>query len=245
MSISITTEIVSLWDDVSSQCKALIGRLLTKKEKRLTPEQALAHPWVKSLCKDTCSRIAVPYEVIINLRAFKGAQKLKKAVFTYLATQLSQKELSPLRALFKALDANNDGKLSYKEIEDGLKGRADEKELIELIIAVDTDHSGFIEYNGTSALANSCIEFLAAAMGSDIGYYKERLQGAFSIFDKDKSGKISVRELKKLIKQQLNSKDSDYWSKIIQNADKNGDGELDFFEFLEIMNYDDKLKPVK
>eukprot|EP00826_Nyctotherus_ovalis_P026734 TRINITY_DN2085_c0_g2_i11.p2 TRINITY_DN2085_c0_g2~~TRINITY_DN2085_c0_g2_i11.p2 ORF type:complete len:134 (-),score=52.92 TRINITY_DN2085_c0_g2_i11:149-550(-) len=127
--------------------------------------------------------------------------------------------------MFKTLDENGDGKLSYEEIKKGLKGRADEKELTNLMLAIDTDNNGFIEYN----------EFLAAAMGEELTFYKERLQQAFSLFDKDHSGKISLKELKRIIRKEFGEEDS-YWVKMIQDADVNGDGELDFSEFLEIMN---------
>ena len=178
------------------------------------------------MCKSTASKVEVPQNILKNLKAFSEAQKLKKAVLTYIATQLSEKELAPLRAMFKTLDANGDGKLSHKEIQKGLKGRADEKELTSLMIAVDTDNSGYIEYN----------EFLAAAMGEQLCHYKERLQQAFSLFDKDKSGKISVKELRRIIKKELGEEETGFWNDVVQGADKNGDGEIDFIEFLDIMN---------
>eukprot|EP01022_Parablepharisma_sp_SALTPOND_P001083 TRINITY_DN105553_c1_g1_i1.p2 TRINITY_DN105553_c1_g1~~TRINITY_DN105553_c1_g1_i1.p2 ORF type:complete len:234 (-),score=34.40 TRINITY_DN105553_c1_g1_i1:1279-1980(-) len=218
--------IVSIWEDISPECKDLISKLLRPKETRLTPERALQHPWVLKQCKSVATKVEVPTDIIKNLRAFRGAQKLKKAVLTYIATQLSEKELAPLRTLFKSLDSNGDGKLSYQEIKQGLKGRADEKELTSLMVAVDTDNNGYIEYN----------EFLAAAMGEQLAHYKERLKQAFTLFDKDKSGKISVKELKKIIKKELSEGEMDFWTQIVQDADRNGDGELDFLEFLEIMN---------
>ena len=59
---------------------------------------------------------------------------------------------------------------------------------------------------------------------------------AFNLFDRDKSGKISTKELKRIIKQELSESETDAWSKMVESADKNGDGELDFIEFLEVMN---------
>ena len=115
----------------------------------MTPEQALEHPWLKKTCKEFSGIAVVTAPIVKNLKAFKNSQKLKKAVLTYIATQLSEKELAPLRTLFKSLDSNGDGRLSYKEIKQGLKGRADEQELVSLMISIDTDNSGFIEYNGS------------------------------------------------------------------------------------------------
>ncbi len=139
---------MSIWDDVSAECKNMIAGLLCSKEKRMRPEQALEHPWLKRKCKESLKKIEVSPAVIKSLRSFRSAQKLKKAVLTYIATQLSEKEIAPLRALFKSLDTNGDGRLSREEVRQGLKGRADESELAALIISIDTDGSGYIEYNG-------------------------------------------------------------------------------------------------
>lgn len=200
--------------------------MLRPKETRITAEKTLQHPWIITHCKKAPFKAEMTADIVKNLKAFQGAQKLKKAVLTYIATRLSEKEIAPLRAMFKSLDENGDGKLSYEEIKKGLKGRTNEEELTELMMAIDTDNNGYIEYN----------EFLAAAMGEQLSYYKERLQQAFSLFDKDSSGKISLKELKRIIKKEMGDEE-EHWVKMIQDADINGDGELDFYEFLEIMNH--------
>ena len=159
------------------------------------------------------------------MESFKDAKNIKKAVLTCIATQLSSNEIGPLRDIFNSLDKNGDGKLSDSEIKEGLKGHTNEKELIALMSNIDTDHNGFIEYN----------EFLTAAMGEEVSNYKNKLENAFNIIDKDKNGKISVKELKLLLKKDLDTVETDFWTKIIKEADKNGDGELDFQEFVDIM----------
>ncbi len=140
--------VVSVWDDVSPECKNMIASLLVNKDKRLKPEQVLNHPWLKVRCKEPPLKIEVTSAIVKSLRAFRDAEKLKKAVLTYIATQLSESEIAPLRTLYKALDTNGDGSLSRDEVREALKGRADEEELAGLIISIDTDGSGSIEYNG-------------------------------------------------------------------------------------------------
>lgn len=65
-----------------------------------------------------------------------------------MATQLSEKELEKLKNMFISLDVNGDGRLSRQEILKGLAGKENEKELIEIMRAMDTDGSGYIDYNG-------------------------------------------------------------------------------------------------
>ena len=121
--------------------------MLVPADKRISAQDVLEHPWLKKFA-DKPKEAEITSILTKNLQAFRGAQKVKKAVLTYLATQLSEKEIEPMKKLFLSIDTNGDGRLSREEIINGFKGRQDEKELYEIIIAMDTDGSGFIDYNG-------------------------------------------------------------------------------------------------
>jgi calcium-dependent protein kinase len=41
------------WDDVSNEAKDLINKLICKPERRLTAGEALQHPWIKTLAKNS------------------------------------------------------------------------------------------------------------------------------------------------------------------------------------------------
>jgi calcium-dependent protein kinase len=140
-----------IWQTVSAECKDLCNKMMCAPEKRLIPQQVLDHPWIKKFA-DKAPSVVLPPLITKNLKAFRCAEKVKKAVLTYLATQLSEQEMAPLKKLFLSLDKNGDGILSVEEIGSGLKGRSNEKELLDLIRSMDTDGSGFIDYNGISEL---------------------------------------------------------------------------------------------
>lgn len=63
------------------------------------------------------------------------------------------------------------------------------------------------------------------------------LKTAFDMFDKDGSGKISVDELKQILQGEdmNNLVTSDVLEGYLKEVDSNGDGELDFSEFQEMM----------
>lgn len=147
--------------------------MIAPAEKRITSQQVLDHPWVKKYTEKK-GGVELPLIVTKNLNKFKSAEKVKKVVLTYLATQLSEKEMEPIKKLFLALDKNGDGKLSMEEIETGLKSKDNSKELVDLVKSMDTDKSGFVDYN----------EFLAAAIGDEIYLNKNKLKQAFNMFDK-------------------------------------------------------------
>ena len=65
---------------------------------------------------------------------------------------------------------------------------------------------------------------------------REKLLAAFQTFDLDGSGSITIDEILKV----LNAKDSspediEEWHKIIAEIDKDGNGEISFEEFYEMM----------
>ena len=121
--------------------------MLSAAPSRPTAQEVVAHPWFAKMAdKNVVSE--VPPILTKNLKSFRGAQKMKKVVLTYVATQLSEKEIISMKKLFQALDKNGDGRLSKEEIIEGLKGRSDEKELVDIMLSMDTDGSGFIDYNG-------------------------------------------------------------------------------------------------
>ena len=54
------------------------------------------------------------------------------------------------------------------------------------------------------------------------------------MFDKDKSGKISLSELKSLL-QGSDVVDDKVWSDLIKQADQNNDGEIEYDEFKDLL----------
>ena len=62
---------------------------------------------------------------------------------------------------------------------------------------------------------------------------EERLSEAFQMLDRDSSGKISKDEIKKALK--LDDLDDVTLEKYIKEYDLNGDGEIDYNEFLNMM----------
>lgn len=66
-------------------------------------------------------------------------------------------------------------------------------------------------------------------------FLKIELKECFNIFDSDKSGTISAKELKKVL-EALNIKVKDEEvNLLLQSMDKDGSGQIDFEEFAEVM----------
>jgi calcium-dependent protein kinase len=86
---------------------------------------------------------------------------------------------------------------------------------------IDLDKNGLINYN----------EFIAATVDYKHKIKQDHIFEAFRSYDKDRSGKLSFKELLEVIKPQT-SEDIDYLKNLFFNYDKNHDGEIDWEEFL-------------
>ena len=211
------------WANISKEAKDLINKMLSDPLTRLTAEQVLGHPWlVNQLNKNTKAK-----EIKINFNTFKtysGANKLSRAVLTYIASRLTDDEVKKLKDAFQKIDVNGDGMLTLEELKNAINQNPEVHVMnIEQIFkTIDTDNSGVINYT----------EFLAASIDKRIYLQEDKLRDAFKLFDEDKSGKISKSEISKVLKFK---KSGTEMTKLFEKYDLNGDGEIDFEEFLNMM----------
>lgn len=219
----------SIWDKISANAKDFITKLLIKDQaQRPSAEEALQHSWIVDMSKQTVDH-GVALSALQNLKSFRADQKLKQATFAYMASQLITKsEKEYLSKVFRALDANNDGRLSKDEILNGWEkevGKPISKEEVDAIYdQVDIDKSGEIDYS----------EFIIATINTQNLLTKEKLQAAFKMFDKDNSGSISKEEIKQVLGFGQ-SVASDEIAKVISQVDDDGNGQISFAEFEKMM----------
>ena len=212
------------WKNISEDAKDLIKHMICEPDKRYTAQQVLNHKWVTHLAPNAKeSLLSINVE---NLKNYTKQNKLKKAVLTFIASRLGENDVKVLKEIFQNLDSNKDGTLTLDEIKKGieqLKNPDFKVDINALFKSMDTDHSGRIDYT----------EFLAACMDKSIYLREERLLEAFKMMDIDSSGKISKEEIKKSLK--LDNVDESTLDKYIKQYDLNGDGEIDYNEFLNMM----------
>ena len=219
------------WDFISSEAKDLITKMLAfEPGSRITAKEALHHPWLSHASQAPIDT-NIARSIFSNIQSFRSEQKLQKATYAFIATQLAtKKEKDEMLELFKSLDTDNSGTLSRQELIQGFHNFSFEDiedieaEVDKIMSQVDTDGSGEIDYT----------EFVAAAMNKNKLLSKERLEAAFKAFDIDGSGSISADELK-VILGKYHSYGDDIWADIIREVDQNGDGVIDLREFSEMM----------
>ena len=73
-------------------------------------------------------------------------------------------------------------------------------------------------------------------MGGDGCSEEEEMMTAFKVFDKDGSGTISHNEMKQVMKNLGEKLTDEEIDELIKEADKDNDGEVDYKEFVAMMN---------
>ena len=208
------------WDKISDGAKNLIKRLLTDPKERPSAEEVLQDPWLEKLAPNTGT-------IELNVKSLKryaSANKLKKAVLIYIASRLTDDEISALKESFKALDKNGDGMLSLEEMKEAVN-KSEGLPIFnvdEIFTTLDTDKSGKIDYT----------EFIAASLEKNIFLNEGKLKEAFKLFDTDGSGKISRSEITMILGHESTQGELD---KLFEKYDNNKDGEIDFEEFIHMM----------
>ena len=221
------------WGQVSQDAKDLIKKMLTKDpKKRISALYSMQDVWFKKNEEKSEYDKKLAKKVLNNMKKFKKHRILEKTIISFIINQLVKKdERLELEKQFKDWDTNGDGVLSKEEIINGYRktyGKVDENEIENMIKSIDLDGNGVIDYN----------EFLACSINKDKILRNDNLKICFDEFDTDKSGKISVDEVSSIFKQgnNENNNDMEAFKNMVKNADENGDGEISFEEFQDIMN---------
>ncbi|XP_016748480.1 calcium-dependent protein kinase 4 isoform X2 [Gossypium arboreum] len=217
------------WPSISESAKDLLRKMLERDpQKRITAYEVLCHPWIVD------DRVApdkpLDSAVLSRLKKFSAMNKLKKMALRVIAERLSEEEIGGLKELFKMIDTDNSGTITFQELKDGLKkvgSELTETEIKDLMEAADIDNSGTIDYG----------EFLAATLHINKIEREENLVAAFSFFDKDGSGYITIDELQQACKE-FGLGDV-HLDEMIKEIDQDNDGRIDYGEFAAMMRTGD------
>jgi len=224
------------WQQTSQEAKDLIKALLkVDPRKRLPLEQVLEHPWLQTR-RSNIDKI-VMQEVLANIRQFSNVNQFFSICVASAARNLDHHSLRDVHRVFCKMDTDGNGVLELHEVKTGFEqiyGKDSEqfRDVEEMFKRLDLDGSGSIDYT----------EFCAAGIGARTSTEESVLWAAFKTFDvEDDNGKISVSEIQQVLQ---NADVNKVWSKevcedvareICERGDQDGDGSLDFDEWLQLM----------
>eukprot|EP00210_Caulerpa_lentillifera_P007276 g6958.t1 len=216
------------WPFISDAAKDCVKRMLVQDvEKRATAAEILKHDWMKE--NGIASEKPLNNAVIERLKGFTAMNKLKKEALKVIATNLPKEEIQGMKKIFQNIDTDQSGTITVDEFKQMLQTKGSlipDGELDKILKAVDIDGNGAIDYE----------EFLAATMNlhaKSLVRDEEQLINAFKKFDTDNSGAISKDELRQALRE--HSCAIEEIEQILEEADTNKDGEIDFEEFRNMM----------
>ena len=220
--------------DRCQEVKDFMSKLLIRDpQKRLSAEDALNDPFfVKFKTKENFVGSEKISLFINNLKSYKSDYKLQQAAIAIIVHNIPHDdEIKELERAFRLIDENGDGRLTKEEVINGfmkiLNKNEDEakKEVDRMFLSVDADKSGFIEYE----------EFIRACINKETLLNDSYLKFAFSFFDKDGSGQITVNEIKEVFCGGNANVSNKLIEKLIAKIDTDGDGQVSFAEFKKMM----------
>nr|AFK09219.1 calcium-dependent protein kinase [Dunaliella salina] len=214
------------WPKITDAAKDCVRKMLARDpRKRLTAEEVLKHPWMQE--HGVATDIMIP-EVLVRMRQFTQMNKLKKNALKVFACSLPANDLAGLKEMFHSIDTDNSGTISVEELHEGLRKKGshvDPREAQYIMDSIDVNGNSRIDYE----------EFLAATLHLTKLNREEQMINAFKFFDKDESGFITKDEIVRGLADLGEEANKDEVNAIMSQADKNGDGKIDYEEFCIMM----------
>ena len=138
---------------------------------------------------------------------------------------LTADQIQEFRQAFDIMDRNGDGVITVDDLAAVMRAIGQSptaNELQDMIREVDADGNDTIDFTEFLALMSRQMR------QSDI---EDELREAFRVFDRDSDGFITPRELSSLLISLGLDSSAEVVRRMINEADKNRDGKIDFAEF--------------
>ncbi|KAL7451138.1 hypothetical protein ACHAWC_002984 [Mediolabrus comicus] len=143
--------------------------------------------------------------------------------------ELTEDQKQEIREAFDLFDTDGSGTIDTKELKVAMRAlgfESSKEELRKLVSQVDKDGSGTVDFT-------EFLDIMTSKMGDRDS--REEMIKAFRLFDDDETGKISFRNLKRVALELGESISDEELQEMIDEADRDGDGEVSQDEFIKIM----------
>lgn len=143
--------------------------------------------------------------------------------------ELSEEQKTDIKEAFDLFDTEGNGFIETKELKVAIRalGFEPKKEEIKKMVAeIDKEGTGKVSYD-------DFLQLMTVKMAEKDT--KEEILKAFRLFDDDDTGRISFKNLKRVAKELGENLTDEELREMIEEADLDGDGEVNQEEFLRIM----------
>jgi len=213
------------WSKVSEEAVHFTQSLLqTNPDKRITAQAALDHPWITNKHKRGGAPQEVDQLVVDGLRQFGQVSKFRRCALQMMAWNISNEERALVRQHFVNLDQNKQGTITLSELKEVLveKFHISNEETLHIFNALDSDRDEVIHYS----------DFLAAMVSTQIAMHDDLLCTAFNKFDTDRSGYITLDNLKQIVGETFEGESVE---ELLKEADQLKDDRISYAEFVSYL----------
>ncbi|KIO27903.1 hypothetical protein M407DRAFT_243195 [Tulasnella calospora MUT 4182] len=165
----------------------------------------------------------------MSLYATSAVQQKAKQRRTTPRPEISDEQKQEIKEAFELFDTDKDGALDYHELKVAMRALGfdlKKAEVLKILKDHDKTGGGLIEFDDFAKIMSERI--LARDPHDEI-------RRAFQLFDDDHTGKISIRNLRRVAKEVGENLDDDELQAMIEEFDLDMDGEINEAEFFAIM----------
>ena len=147
-----------------------------------------------------------------------------------MVRELTEEQKLEIKEAFELFDTDKDGAIDYHELKVAMRALGFElkkPEILKILRDHDKQGQGLIEFNEFDKVMTEKIQARDP---------REEILRAFKLFDTDNTGKISLRDLRKISKELGENLDEEELSAMIEEFDLDQDGEINEQEFFAIMS---------
>ena len=142
---------------------------------------------------------------------------------------LTEDEIEEIKEAFDLFDSDGSGTIDPSELKSAMQSlgfEAKNQTIYQMISDLDKDGSGAIDFD-------EFLDMMTARMSDKDT--KEDINNVFRLFDDDKTGYISIKNLRRVAKELGETMTDEELMEMIERADSDGDGQVSQEDFYNIM----------
>ncbi len=142
---------------------------------------------------------------------------------------LTEEEIMEIKEAFDLFDTDGGGTIDPKELKAAMTSlgfEAKNQTIYQMIADLDADGSGAIDFD-------EFLELMTARISDKDN--REDIEKVFKLFDDEKTGFISIKNLRRVAKELGETMDDNELTEMIERADSDNDGLVTFEDFYNIM----------